>query len=488
MPGNAPGYEGKYREYIQEEFAMADQKEAAELVAGLIKRARAAQASIEFASQEQVDELAARVAWAGVRPAFAQKLSEMLVEESGMGYAPHKYGKMMTKIKGALRDMKGKKSVGVVYDDPETGIMKIAKPVGVIGALAPVTNGEATPFAKAICSIKTRNAIILAPHPRAKKTCVVAVDEMRKVLKKQGWPEDLVIALDPVSVEASRELMHQCDLVVATGGAGMVKAAYSSGTPCHGVGAGNAVCIVDETADLKDAADKIVRSKTFDHATSCSTENAIVIQESIYDTMLKELEAVGGYVVSAEEKKKLQKAMWDPEKGVLNRLIVAQPASRIAEVAGIDLPEGKSFFLIPETGIGKGYPFSEEKLSVTAAVYKYKEFDEVIDLVNRITAHSGPGHSCGIHTALDSRVKELGLKVRVSRIMIRQPQCLANSGAWTNGMPMSMTLGCGSWGGNSTCSNITWEHMLNYTWISYPIPSTQPTDEELFGTIMYEKE
>lgn len=467
---------------------MADQKEAAELVAGLIKRARAAQAQIEFASQEQVDELATRVAWAGVRPVFAQKISEMLVEESGMGYAPHKYGKMMTKIKGALRDMKGKKSVGVVYDNPETGIMKIAKPVGVIGALAPVTNGEATPFAKAICSIKTRNAIILAPHPRARKTCVVAVNEMRKVLKKQGWPEDLIIALDPVSVEASRELMQQCDLVVATGGAGMVKAAYSSGTPSQGVGAGNSVCIVDETADLKDAADKIMRSKTFDHATSCSTENSVAIQESVYDAMLRELESVGGYLVSPEEKQKLQATMWDSTKGTLNREIVAQPAERIAKLAGIDLPKDKTFIMIPETGVGEGFPFSEEKLSVTAAVYKYKEFDDAIDLVNRITAHSGAGHSCGIHTTLESRVQELGLKVKVSRIMIRQPQCLANSGAWTNGMPMSMTLGCGSWGRNSTTSNITWEHMLNYTWISSPIPSTQPTDEELFGKIMYEED
>ena len=467
---------------------MSDQKEAAELVSGLIARARKAQAQIEYASQEKVDEIATRVAWAGVRPAFAQKLSEMLVEESGMGYAPHKYGKMMTKIKGALRDMKGKKSVGVVYDNPETGIMKIAKPVGVIGALAPVTNGEATPFAKAICSIKTRNAIILAPHPRARKTCVVAVNEMRKVLKKQGWPEDLIIALDPVSVEASRELMQQCDLVVATGGAGMVKAAYSSGTPSQGVGAGNSVCIVDETADLKDAADKIMRSKTFDHATSCSTENSVAIQESVYDAMLRELESVGGYLVSPEEKQKLQATMWDSTKGTLNREIVAQPAERIAKLAGIDLPKDKTFIMIPETGVGEGFPFSEEKLSVTAAVYKYKEFDDAIDLVNRITAHSGAGHSCGIHTTLESRVQELGLKVKVSRIMIRQPQCLANSGAWTNGMPMSMTLGCGSWGRNSTTSNITWEHMLNYTWISSPIPSTQPTDEELFGKIMYEED
>jgi sulfoacetaldehyde dehydrogenase len=251
------------------------------------------------------------------------------------------------------------------------------------------------------------------------------------------------------------------------------------------VGAGNAMIIVDETADLKDAADKIMRSKTFDHATSCSTENALAIQEGIYDKMLKELEAVGGYLCNAEEKAKLAKAMWD-EKGVLSREIVAQPAEKIARVAGISLPKGKSFLMVEETGIGKGFPFSAEKLSVTMALYKYKEFTDAIELVNRITAHSGPGHSCGIHTVNELRIKELSHRVRVSRIMVRQPQCLANSGAWTNGMPMSMTLGCGTWGGNATSSNVTWEHLLNYTWVSYPIPSTQPSDIELFGNIMYE--
>jgi sulfoacetaldehyde dehydrogenase len=465
---------------------MTENPEMVTMISELIKRARKAQGVIEFATQEQVDELATRIAWAGVKPDFAQKLADTLVEEGGLGYAPHKFAKMMTKIKGTLRDMKGKKSVGIVLDDPTTGIIKVAKPVGVLGGILPITNGEATPFVKVLGAIKTRNAIILAPHPKGQKTCNMAVEAIRAVLKKSGWPEDLVLGVDPVSIEASMELMRQCDLVVATGGAGLVNAAYSSGTPCYGVGAGNSLCIIDETADLKDAADKIMRSKTFDHATSCSTENAIAIQEGIYDKMIKELQAVGGYLVNATEKAKLQAAMWDPDKHILSRKIVAQPAAKIAQVAGIALPEGKSFFMIPETGIGKDYPFSGEKLSVTMAVYKWKTFDEAIDLVNRITAYSGTGHSCGIHTTNHLRTKELALKVRISRIMVCQPQCLANSGAWTNGMPMTMTLGCGTWGGNASSSNINWEQMLNYTWMSYPIPSTQPTDEELFGKIMYE--
>lgn len=466
---------------------MAARPEPSVLIAELVQRARAAQRAIEFASQEQVDELTARVAWAAVQPDFATRLAETLVAESGMGNVPHKVAKIMNKVRGAFRDMQGRKSVGVVFDDPASGIMKIAKPVGVIGAIAPITNGEATPFIKALGALKTRNAIILAAHPLGRKTCSLAVAEIRAVLKRRGWPEDLVIAVEPSTVDASMELMKQCDLVIATGGAGLVKAAYSSGTPCYGVGAGNAICVVDETADLRDAADKIMRSKTFDNATSCSTENAIAIQASVYDRMIAELEAVGGYCVSAAEKAQLQAAMWDPATHALSRLVMAKPAAAIAKRAGIELPEGKTFFLIPETGVGKEFPFSHEKLSVTAAVYQWKTFDEAIDLVNRVTSSCGTGHSCGIHTADSLRIRELATRVKVSRIMVRQPQCLANSGAWTNGMPTTLTLGCGTWGGNISSSNITWEHMLNYTWLSVPIPSTQPTDEELFGAIMREE-
>ncbi len=462
---------------------MADQ-DAQSYIAGLMERARAAQAQIEYASQEEVDLMVRRLAWAGVRPDFAEDYAMSCAEDTGMGYGPHKVAKQMVKVRGALRDTIGKKTVGVVFDDPKIGIRKIAKPMGVIGALIPVTNGEATPFIKSLFAIKTRNAIILSPHPRAQTTNDRAVEQMRSTLKRFGWPEDLVIGVEDVTLDKSSELMKQCDLILATGGGPMVKAAYSSGTPSQGVGAGNSVSIVDETADLPDAADKIMRSKTFDNATSCSTENSLVIHESVHDAMLDELQKVGGYLVSPEEKEKLQATVWT-EKG-LNRAIVAQPAARIAELADIDLPEGKTFFLVPETGVGKEHPFSGEKLSVICAVYRYAAFDDAVDLVNRITTFSGPGHSCGIHTTNDERVMQLASTVRVSRVMIRQPQCLANSGAWTNGMPMSLTLGCGSWGGTSTSSNVTWEHMLNYTWVSYPIPSTEPTDEELFGEVMRE--
>ena len=455
--------------------------EAAQYVGELLARARQAQARIEFATQEEVDLVTARLAWAFVQPEFSQALAAFCVQESGMGNVPDKLAKIHNKVRGVFRDMKGRPSVGVVEQDAARGLLKIAKPMGVVGAVIPVTNSEATPCIKALFALKTRNAIVMSPHPLTVQTCAMVVARARAVLKKCGWPEDLIINIDHVTKDVTRELMRQCDIVLATGGTGMVKAAYMSGTPTQGVGAGNAVSIVDETADLKAAAALIVRSKTFDYATSCSAENAIVIHVDVYEAMLQELEAVGGYRVNAAEKAKLQAAMWN-DKG-LNPQIVGQSAAVIARLAGLALPPGKLFFLVEETGVGKGFPFSGEKLSVTATVYRWKTFAEALALVDGITAYSGRGHSCGIHTAQDSRVLELGVQVRVARVMVRQPQSLANSGAWTNGMPMTLTLGCGSWGRNSASANVTWEHLLNYTWVSYPIPNTQPSDEELFGSL-----
>jgi sulfoacetaldehyde dehydrogenase len=264
----------------------------------------------------------------------------------------------------------------------------------------------------------------------------------------------------------------------------MVHSAYTSGTPAYGVGVGNAVVVVDETADLSDAADKIMRSKTFDFATSCSAENSLVIQESVYDELVKELEAVGGYLLSEEEKASLQANMW--KNGILNNDIVAQSVEKIAEVGKINLPEGKKFLMVEESNVGPDYPFSGEKLSQVVTLFKFNAFSEAIDRVNEITEYQGKGHSCGIHSTDDKRIEEYALKTYTSRVMVRQPQCLANSGAWTNGMPMTLSLGCGTWGGNISSENITWKHLLNTTWVSYPTPANQPTDEELFGDVMNE--
>ncbi|WP_105619270.1 acylating sulfoacetaldehyde dehydrogenase [Vallitalea okinawensis] len=456
--------------------------DAKQQVADLMARARKAQEVAEGYSQERVDTLVKAVAWEIVKEENAKKIATLAIEESRLGNYDGKYAKLMKKVRGALRDMKDAKTVGVIERDEAKGLIKVAKPVGVIGALVPCTNPEATPVIKAMNALKGRNAIVFAPHPRTKKTNSLIVEIMRNTLKKYDAPEDLIVTIDEPSLDLSNELMSQCDLVVATGGSGMVKAAYSSGTPAYGVGAGNAVVIVDETADIKDAAHKIMLSKTFDYATSCSAENSLVVVEEVYDELIKNLEAEGGYLVNAEEKVKLTAAMW--EDGHLSRHIVAQPAGRIAELAGIELSLGEKFIMVEEDGVGPDHPYSGEKMSVVVAIHKVKDFGEAVDKVNEITGYQGAGHSCGIHTTNEDRVIEVGNRIKVSRVMVRQPQCYANSGNWDNGMPFTLTLGCGTWGGNISSENITYKHFINVTWVSTPIEPVIPSDEELFGDVM----
>jgi len=450
----------------------------------LVARAKKAQEAIVDLNQEQVDEVVAAVAWAMVQEDVVKEISEFAVEETQLGNVQGKRVKLEKKVRGALRDMIGAKTVGIIERDTAKGLIKIAKPVGVIGALVPTTNPEATPVLKAMDALKGKNAIIFAPHPRSKGTNMKVTNIMRGVLKKYNLPEDLFISIEEPTVDISGELMKQVDLVFATGGSGMVKAAYSSGTPAYGVGAGNAVVIVDETADLKDAAHKIMLSKTFDFATSCSSENSLVVVESVYDELMSLLVSEGGYKVNEGEKSKLQKAIW--VDGHINRDVVAQPASKIADIAELAITEDKNFFIVEEDGVGPEHPFSGEKMCVTLTVFKVADFDAAVNQVNAITGYQGAGHSCGIHTTDEERVAELGMRANVSRIMVRQPQCYGNSGNWDNGMPFTMTLGCGTWGGNVASENITYKHMINVTWVSSPIEAVIPTDEELFGKVMHQ--
>ncbi|MCL2857396.1 MAG: aldehyde dehydrogenase family protein [Oscillospiraceae bacterium] len=463
---------------------------ANEYIKGLVARARAAQKIAEGYTQEKVDELCAAITWAVVKEENARKIAKLAFEESQMGYEEAKYIKLQIKPRGVLRDMQGHKSVGVIEEIPEHGLVKYAKPVGVVGGIVPCTNPEVTPPAKAASAIKGRNAIILAPHPRTKGTNTLVCDLMRAALKKHGAPEDLILYIDPENLkthglEATSELMKQVDLVIATGGGALVHAAYSSGTPAYGVGAGNVVSIIDETADLADACEKVMRSKTFDFATSCSADNNVMIKDTIYDAAMAGLKENGGYLCTPEEKAKLQATMFlpdghlDPKSG----LAAASP-QKIAETAGFSLPEGAKFIMVESTGAGAEHPFSGEKLSVVLNVYKYTDFDKAIDFLNEIHEWSGKGHSCAIHSTDESRIRKLAERTYTSRIMVRLPTSAANSGNWFNGMPFSMSLGCGSWGGNSTTENITWRHLINVTWVSSPIPLTTPKDEDLFGDII----
>lgn len=449
-----------------------------DLIKELVQKAHKAQREIEFWTQEQVDEMVAAVGWQAY--IHAEECARLAYEETSMGVYEDKLVKHQKKTLGALRDLDGLKTVGLIEEDQERGLLKYAKPVGVIGALTPVTNASATLPGNCLPMLKTRNAVIFAPHPRAKKTCALNVKIMRKGLQQVGAPLDLIQCLEEPSIELTQALMKEVDLIVATGGAGMVKAAYSSGKPAYGVGAGNSVCIVDESADLDDAAHKIFLSKTFDLATSCSSENSVVIQESIFDIMVKKLEENGGYLCSAEEKEQLGKAMW-PDGIHLNKDIIAQNARTIARIAGIDLPQDKKFLMVMGEKIGAEDLFSGEKLSVVLTLWKYSSFENAIDYIEKITSYNGRGHSCGIHTEKEEHIRELGEKARVSRIMVNQPQCYGNSGNYDNGMPITLTLGCGTWGNNITTENIHWKHFLNITWVAKPIKAVVPDQEKLFG-------
>ncbi|MDR2770762.1 MAG: aldehyde dehydrogenase family protein [Clostridiales Family XIII bacterium] len=456
-------------------------------VAGLVERGRAAQRIAENYDQKTVDRLTEAVAYALTVPETALKFGEMLVEESGMGIAADKQAKMFSKIKGSYAQMKGRPSVGLVEVDEKMGMEKYAKPMGVVGAIIPVTNGEATPVVKSLMALKTRNAILLAPHPKAKKTNIAVTELIRSILKKYGAPEDLVQAVEPeyVSVECSQQIMKQVDFILATGGTPMVRQAYSSGNPTIGVGTGNVVCIVDGTTNLDEAADMIIRSKIFDHATSCSTENNIIVLESVYDDFTRAIAKQGAYIAKegTPEKEKIVKTLWPetPANHDLNRHIVAQSAARIAEIAGIDAPNVKVILVEENSGYGNEFPLTGEKLSPVAELRKAKDFDDAVRQTLHILEYQGKGHSIGIHTALKERVTLLGEKIPVCKVCVNLPQSLSNSGSWNCGFPMSMTLGCGTWGHNSISWNATYKDLLNFTYVARPIPSWQPKDEELFS-------
>ena len=376
-------------------------------VASLVAKAKAAQEIANNFTQEDVDLLTGAVAYALTKPEVALKFGEMLVEESGMGIPKDKELKMYGKVKGAYFQMKDKKSVGLIDVDEKMGMETYARPMGVIGAIIPVTNGEATPVVKSLMALKTRNAIILAPHPKARKTNLEVTNLIRATIEKLGYPADLVQAIEPeyVSVETSQELMLQVDFILATGGTPMVRQAYSSGNPAIGVGTGNVVSIVDGTTDLDEVAAMIVKSKAFDHATSCSTENNIIVLEECYDKWVEAMEKAGAVLIKegTPEKERLLKTLWpnSPADHQLNRQIVAQPATTIAAAAEIDVPEGTKMLMAEENGgYGNEFPFTGEKLSPVSGIRKAKDFDDAVDKMMKILEYQGKGHSCGIHTSI----------------------------------------------------------------------------------------
>jgi sulfoacetaldehyde dehydrogenase len=445
----------------------------------LLGRARCAMKAIERYDQAAIDRLCRAVAWATANEQTATRLAHMGVDESGLGDREGRPNKRF-KILGILRDALRQKSMGVIEEIPEKGIAKYAKPAGVIASIVPVTNAALTEPGNGIYALKCKDAIIFSPHPASRKTTAETVRIMRACLKRYGAPEDIFQCVEKPSIPLAQEMMSICDLTIATGGSAMVRAAYSSGKPAYGVGAGNATMVIDETADIEEAARNTRLSKTSDFGSGCSADGNLLVDASIYDRFFEQLQREGGYVVTASEKERLQAAMWDSE-GHRTTETIARPPGRIAEVAGFRVPDGTRFLIVPEERIGKEYPFSSEKLSPVLAIFRYDGFDQALAMVEQIYAVGGKGHSCGIYSWNDDHIHRLALTAPVSRIMVRQPQSKANAGAFNNGMPMTSSMGCGIWGGNITNENISLKHYMQVTWVSRPIAEDKPSEAELFG-------
>jgi sulfoacetaldehyde dehydrogenase len=447
------------------------------LAQALLGRARAAMDEAADYGQADVDRLCQAVAWATANMDTAVRLANMSVDESGMGgREPSRRGKVL----GILRDALRQKSMGIVEDVPDKGIVKYAKPAGVIASLIPVTSPYITPIGVAIYALKCKDAVIFSPHPASRRTTNETVRLMRAALAALGAPVDLLQCVERPSIPLARELMAVCDLTIATGGPAMVRAAYGSGKPAYGVGAGNATMVIDETANIEDAARSSAISKTNDHGSGCSADGNLLVDASIYDAFLRQLQAEGGYLVNAQEKDLLRAAYWD-EEGHRTVDTIARPATAVATKAGFTIPSDKTFLIVEEEHIGREHLFSTEKLGIVLAIFRCHGFDDTLDKVRRIFETGGKGHSCGIYSFDDAHVHRLAEIAPVSRIMVRQVQSRSNAGTFTNGMPMTSSMGCGIWGGNITNENIALKHYMNVTWVSRPIPEDKPSEAELFG-------
>ena len=446
----------------------------------MYKKARKAFREVEYWPQEKVDEMVQAVAWELLKEDVRHKLGHMAVDESNIGHAEDKVNKIKNKTLGTLWDMRNAKTCGMVEENKALGIRKYAKPIGVIANVVPCTNPESTICCLALSTLKTRNAQIVSPHPRTQKTSYETVQHVRKALEKIGAPVDLVQCIKKTSHARTAELMANCDFAVATGGAALVEVVYKAGKPAQTVGAGNVVSIVDDTADLAQAAHKIRLSKIANNSASCSSENAVALYESIHDDMVDALKSEGGYLCSTDEREKLRQYMW-PDGTHLNRDIVARPATFIAEKAGLSVPEDTRFLMVIGEKVGPEDRFSGEKISPVLTVWKWTDYDEMLDRLEKILKFSGEGHSVSLHSENDERRVALALRANVGRVVCNMPHAHANSGGWTTGLPTTDTLGCGTWAGNIFSGNINWENFLNYTLLSIPKEEYVPSVEELCG-------
>ncbi len=447
-------------------------------IAGLVAKARVALAAFEPFNQKQVDTILRDIA----KNVFdnAEELAEMAVKETGMGGVEYKIKKNQGKARILWYHLKGKKSMGVIDEDEESGITQIAKPVGVVAAVQPTTNPTVTPMANCMAALKGKNAIIIAPHPRAENTTKYSVNQWQDILEQHGAPRDLIQLVEDGSVERTKELMKQCDVNVATGGPAMVKSAYSSGRPSFGVGQGNVQTIIDRDVDIPETVRMILDARIFDNGIICSGEQTMITPEEKFDELKKAVIDYGGYWVdNPAEKKKFIDVLF-PE-GKINREMVGQSVQQIADAAGINVPEGTRVIAIPEENENKNSVLRKEKMFPVITPFKYRDFDQAIDIAVENLSIEGKGHSVSVHSHNDEHLKEVGRRAPVSRVLVNQPCATANGGAFTNSLNATSTLGAGSWGNNSISENFYYKHLLNITRVAkvkkHPY---QPSDEELW--------
>jgi len=459
----------------------AAQQPAEVIVGAILERARRALAAYENRDQARVDEAVTALAWSIYKPENARALAELAVRDTGLGTVESKIVKNTRKTFGTLRDLLRVKSVGVIEEDAARGLVKYGKPVGVVAAVCPSTNPAATPVNKAMMALKGGNAVVIAPSPAGYETTARTVDLMRAELKKAGFPEDLVQVLPaPVSKETTQALMAGADLAVVTGSQDNVRRAMASGTVAIGVGAGNVPVIVDSSAELDDAAEKITASKIFDNATSCSSENAVILLDDIYEPMMAAFARQGGHRASAEEKAKVLQGLW--VGGKLNRQVIARDMAVVADKLGLSAEAGTAkFLLVEDDRPGHDRPLSDEKLSLVLTVYRARDFAQAKALVRDILEVKGKGHSCGIHTEDMDHARALAEDIEVVRVLVNQAHTFGNGGAFNNAMPFTLSMGGGTWAKNSISENLNWRHFINITHLVTTFPEDRPSEEALFG-------
>ena len=446
---------------------------------GYIERAKKAQHEFEKFSQEQIDEIVMTVA--KVVHDNAEFLAEIAVDETGMGVVADKIAKNKGKARIIWNSLKGKKSKGIIERDEATGITKIAKPIGVVAAITPCTNPIVTPMSNVMFALKGGNAIIITPHHKAVKCSAKTVELINAELDKLGAPKHLIQILDQQSRENTQNLISSADIVIATGGMGMVKAAYSSGKPALGVGAGNVQCIIDADADIETAAPQIIAGRIFDNGIICSGEQSIIMPESRYDEMLKTFEKNGAFVIKkAEEKEAMRNAMF--LEGAMSRHAVGQSVQAIAKLAKLSIPEDTKVIIVEADGSGEEDILAKEKMCPVLAAFKYKTFEDGVEIARANLEEEGKGHSVAIHSSNKEHIEYAGKELCVSRFVINQTCATSAGGSFFNGLAPTNTLGCGSWGNNSISENLNYTHLINVSRIAYFMKDNPvPTDAELWS-------